>query len=144
MITKFWKGDYRGFLNFNVGLLGLINKAYDELLINALLLEKMSKNEIQHIYDRHKVKNKADQLDYLVNLFEKDEILIYGCKACLECTQVKLKVKYEENYYHWSINPEHQYKFDKTEYENELKKYKFKIRNNTFDNFELMDLYQFK
>jgi len=144
LITKFWKGNQRGFLGFNVGLLGLINRAYDDLMIKYFLKVKISKSDILNIYERYKVKVSSTQIDNLVKEFEKDELVIYACKACLDCTKVRLNIESDNNQYSWSISPEHKYTFQKEEYELEFTSYRTKLQENRFNEIESMNLYQFK
>lgn len=144
LITKFWDGNYRGFLGHNVGLLGLINRAYDELMINSFLKIKMSKSDIKEIYENYKIKISSTQIDELTSEFERKYLLIYACKVCLDCTTVRLNIKLENNRYLWSISPEHKYTFQREQYESEFKLYRTKIREKRFNNLESMDLYKFK
>lgn len=144
LITKFWGGKYRGFLGYNVGLLGLINRAYDELMINSFLNKKMSKSDIQDIYEKYKIKISSTQIDELTSEFERKDLLIYACKACLDCTKVRLNIKLDNNRYLWSISSEHKYIFQREQYESEFKSYRTTLREKRFNNLESLGLYKFK
>lgn len=143
LITKFWNGDHRGFLGCCVGLLGLMNRAYDELMIKVFLQSKVSRMDIIEAHEKYKIKISPDRIDWLTNEFEKKDLLIYGCRICLDCFKVRLSIESDNDRYYWHINSEHIYIFQKEQYESVLKSYRSKIQEGRFKEEEFMNLYRF-
>lgn len=143
LMSFFWDGDYRGFLAYNTGLLGFVSRAYDELMIKYFLKTSISRADIIGIYKKYGISIKEQRIDFLIEEFEKDNLVIYGCRVCLDCTRVKLKIELSEDHYIWTISPEHKYTFGKEDYEKEFMSYRLKVRENSFGKEASVNLYQF-
>ena len=139
-----WKGKSRGFLSINVGLLGLISKAYDELIIRYLLKKEISKSTVISVYEGHNEKLKDSTVINRVHQeFNKESLIIYACRACLDCTLIRLHIGKHEDHYSWYFKGNLTLIFEKEAYEKELLAYLHKIRNNVFTQEESLGLYQF-
>ena len=121
------------FMANNNGLLGTVDKVYDELLVLKLLNQKADKNILNNHFKKHEVKIKDEYLELIENENNQyDTVLIYGCKVCgdRDCGGIDIKIKEDLNYIYWNTFNENtskhnyfQFKFDKEEYKTVFNNY---------------------
>lgn len=133
IILSFYSSyDSKWFLTNKNGLLGTRPKKYDELLVMALLNNKLGvKKVIEHFRTYNEILNEQQAASLIIELGLKNP-LIYGCKICgdSDCGGVDIRVENDSNKYYWYFYNEKSKKFDnklftfsKTNYEMVFKGY---------------------
>ena len=127
-----------------VGLLGLLSRSYDELIIRYLLKKEISKSDIISAFARYGDDIEESSVVSRVHMeFNREYVMLYGCRACLDCHSLGPSVGKHQHHYTWHFKWGATLIFKKEEYERELLAYLSKIRNHSFTLEESIGLYQF-
>ncbi len=146
LMSRFWSGEHRKFLNFFTGLLGYISRGYDELMISYLLGQEISEDLIINVFEGYQQAHDQSTIDDLLRVFKGNKLLIYGYPICgygESCGGIKLQIEIHERFCHWYISPEHEYWFERKAYENELQQYLKRMQQNEQELDASMGLYHY-
>ncbi len=144
LCERFWVDAEAEFLDSFVGLLGCIDRYFDELIIKYMLKEKITAETIRQLLLQYRKPIRERQVELLVEAFTQNVLLIYGCRVCrdLGCGGIRLQVSRDQDYYYWELTKDLRFKFGRLAYEKEWKAYRQKVRTNNFEQTFRTELYR--